>query len=206
MPSTYPSSASGRKPKGGGPQRREEILAQALILFSEHGVHTVTTRQIAATVGISQSSLYAYFPTKQALVAEVSGRAFSALSSRMTQALERSPGPGVLGRLARVYIDFGLTQPDAYRIAFMIESSHKRAGANADAALGAGVNAFTLYREAIASRLGVGLAEDEIDVLAQSRWAALHGLVSLIIARPGFPWVDQQRLIDQHVRRLFGPD
>jgi len=28
----------------------------------------------------------------------------------------------------------------------------------------------------------------------------------LIIARPGFPWVDQQRLIDQHVRRLFGPD
>jgi len=112
----------------------------------------------------------------------------------------------VLGRLARVYIDFGLTQPDAYRIAFMIEGSHKKTGANADTALGAGVNVFTIYRDAIARRLGVGLAEDAIDVLAQSLWAALHGLVSLIIARPRFPWADRERLIEQHVRRLFGDD
>ena len=63
--------------------RREQILDQALALISEQGVHAVSTRKIAAAVGITQPSLYAFFPTRQALVAEVSRRAFSALSARM---------------------------------------------------------------------------------------------------------------------------
>ncbi len=31
-------------------------------------------------------------------------------------------------------------------------------------------------------------------------WAAVHGITSLLVARPGFPWPDQQGLVD-HVLR-----
>jgi AcrR family transcriptional regulator len=184
-------------------ERREQILAQALKLFTAHGVHTVSTRQIAAAVGISQPSLYAFFPTRQAIVAEVSHRAFSALSARMTEELDRSPADGLLARLGRVYVDFGLSQPDAYRIAFMLEGVRKEAGGAHAAAMGAGLGAFSIFRTAVARTLGANLGSGEVDLIAQSGWASLHGLVSLLIARPSFPWADRQRLIDTHIGRLF---
>ncbi|MEW6596337.1 MAG: TetR/AcrR family transcriptional regulator [Pseudomonadota bacterium] len=196
------SVRSPRKPKGSGAERREEILDHALKLFSEYGVHTVTTRQIAAAVGISQPSLYAYFPTKQALVEEVSARAFQALSSRMQQVSHTLRGVRRIEALARVYIDFGLEQPDAYRVAFMLEPTRSSEPGQPDPILQAGLSAFDGLRQAVAVELGEGRTDEQIDLLAQSFWAATHGLVSLLIARPNFPWCDREALIEFHLKRL----
>jgi hypothetical protein len=38
--------------------------------------------------------------------------------------------------------------------------------------------------------------------LTQSIWAGLHGLVSLLIARPDFPWVERETLIARHLEML----
>jgi len=195
-----PMVRSRRKAKGAGPERREEILAAALRLFSEHGV---STRQIAAAVGISQPSLYAYFPTKQVLVEEVTRRAFLDLSERMTDALRHHPPGNRLAGLARVYAEFGFTQPDAYRVAFMLEGVSSRDRGNADSGLRAGLGAFAIYRDTVTVALGPEVGEEEVDLVAQSTWASLHGLVSLMIARPTFPWADRARLVDLHVERLF---
>ena len=183
--------------------RREQILEQALALISEQGVHAVSTRKIAAAVGISQPSLYAFFPTRQALVAEVSRRAFAALSQRMSDEVSAPTQDGLLQRLARAYIDFGLTHPDVYRVAFMIEGVRRVAGGEHDAALSAGLNAFRILRLATAQSLGSDAANDEIELMAQSTWASLHGLVSLIIARPSFPWADREALIETHIQRVL---
>ena len=197
------SARSGRRPKGAGPDRRRQILDQALKLFSEFGVHRVSTRQIAAAVGISQPSLYAHFPTKQAIVDEVCEDAFARLTARMQGVLRPGHGPEVMPDLARVYIDFGLSEPDAYRVAFMIESPHDEAGGPPDPALKAGLTSYAVCRAAVAQAHGAGLDEAAIDILAQSVWASLHGLVSLLIARPSFPWADKARLIDTHIARLL---
>ncbi len=199
------SAPARRKPKGAGPDRRRQILDQALRLFSEFGVHRVSTRQIAAAVGISQPSLYAHFPTKQAIVDEVCEDAFARLTARMEAVLPAGHGPEVMPALARVYIDFGLSEPDAYRVAFMIESPHEAAGDEPDPALKAGLKSYAVCRGAIAQAFGAGLDETAIDVMAQSIWASLHGLVSLLIARPSFPWADKPRLIEAHIERLLAP-
>lgn len=185
--------------------RREEILSAALRLFAEHGVHTVTTRQIAQAVGISQPSLYAHFPTKQALSSEVCVRAFEDLTRRADAVLAAlRAGKGEAADIARVYIDFGLSQPDAYRLAFMVEQSDLKAHDPGDPILTAGLRAFAAHREAVRLTLGAGLDSDALEILAQSLWLSMHGLVSLLIARPGFPWVDRQRLIETHIQRVFG--
>ncbi len=36
----------------------------------------------------------------------------------------------------------------------------------------------------------------EAELAAQTIWTAIHGLVSLLIARPEFPWLERERLID----------
>jgi AcrR family transcriptional regulator len=181
-------------------------LAVALKLFGEHGMQAVTTRQIAAAVGISQPSLYAFFPNKQALEAEVCTRAFEELTVRITAGLNAlKRGNASICKLGRIYVDFGLTHPDAYRLAFMDERPDlaPAVGSGDDPMLEVGLKAFYLLREAVGLTIGAGLPPQELELLAQSQWAALHGLVSLLLARPNFPWKKRNRLIEFHLARVF---
>jgi AcrR family transcriptional regulator len=175
-------------------------------LFSEYGMNAVTTRQIAAAVGISQPSLYAFFPNKQALEAEVCTRAFEELTARITAGLDAlKRGKSNIHKLGRIYVDFGLAHTDAYRLAFMVEKPEPgSAGVSGDdPTLIAGLKAFYLLREAVGLTVGASLPPQELELLAQSHWAALHGLVSLLLARPNFPWKKRNRLIEFHIARVF---
>jgi AcrR family transcriptional regulator len=193
-----------RKAKGHGGERREEILAHALRLISEAGVHNVSTRQIAQAVGISQPTLYSYFPNRYALIGEVGLRAFAALADQMRRACS-APGSAQdrLVAVARNYVTFGLEQPDAYRVAFMIEADTAGEKGADDPVLTAGLATFAIHCQCVADYLGDGVASDDVSLIAQSMWASLHGLVSLLIARPHFPWTDRARLIDCHIAAMM---
>jgi len=64
-------NARHNPPDAAPPARREEVLETALTLVSEHGVAGASMRKLAAELGISQPSLYHYFPSKDALVSAV---------------------------------------------------------------------------------------------------------------------------------------
>lgn len=193
---------SPRKAKGQGPERREEILAAALRLFTEFGVYSVSTRQIAQAVGISQPTLYAYFPTKDDIGVELHSRAFELLA-RHIAASARKPvdTPEGFARMLRVYVDFGLQNPDMYRIAFMAENPTAHAWADRQEALSpASQSTYGVLQGEIASLHARGLTVDiEPETLTQSVWSAAHGLVALLIAKPGFPWVEREGLIETHL-------
>jgi AcrR family transcriptional regulator len=59
------------RPAASAPARREEVLEAALELVAEHGVAGASLRRLAKRLGMSQPSLYHYFPSKDALVAEI---------------------------------------------------------------------------------------------------------------------------------------
>jgi len=58
-------------PASSTPARREEVLEAALELVAEHGVAGASLRRLAKRLGMSQPSLYHYFPSKDALIAEM---------------------------------------------------------------------------------------------------------------------------------------
>jgi AcrR family transcriptional regulator len=197
------ATRSPRKPKGQGAERREEILAAALRLFTEYGVYAVSTRQIAQAVGISQPTLYAYFPTKDDIGRELHDRAFALLAAKLA-AVERVPveTPARMVEMLRIYVDFGLENPDMYRIAFMAEGRDvKNWWEQKDVALSpATQSTYGVLRGEIAKLHARGLTVDlDSETLTQSVWCGMHGLVSLLIAKPGFPWVDRERLIESHL-------
>jgi hypothetical protein len=39
----------------------------------------------------------------------------------------------------------------------------------------------------------------DVDAASQALWAAVHGITSLLIVRPTFPWADRDQLIEQVV-------
>ena len=49
------------------PARRRDILAAAATTFARHGYRGTSLDRVAATMGVGKSSLYHYFPTKEAL-------------------------------------------------------------------------------------------------------------------------------------------
>ena len=51
--------------------RRAEILDVAAKLFAERGFHATSTRDICVAVGMSAGNLYHWFPSKQAIIAEL---------------------------------------------------------------------------------------------------------------------------------------
>lgn len=205
MPGT--PQRSPRKAKGAGPERREEILAAALRLFGQFGLYGVSTRQIAQAVGVSQPTLYAYFASKDEIAAELHARAFRELEARLRVGVRDADTLEAVAAGLRIYLDFGLENPDAYRVAFMIEGPHGRVAVagpvdESDVSV-PGHTAFDILRRMIADLHRRGLGDgDDPERMAQSVWAGMHGLVSLLIARPGFPWAEREALVAGHVRML----
>lgn len=193
-----------RRPRHG--ERREQILDVALRLFAEHGSGSVTTRQIAEAVGISQPSLYAHFASADDIAEELCIRAFSALHDHFAQTLAQVSDPWErLDLLGRTYIDFGLAHPDMYRIAFIPSRPHEAKPAMSfdlaqdDPGLAAGLRAFAALRDTIAEIRG--REDPENAVIAQAIWASVHGLTSLLITKPFFPWADREALIAMQIRQ-----
>jgi len=195
---------SPRKPRGHGGERRQEILDAALALYAERGVLGVSTREIAAAVGISQPAIYAHFRSLDALREEVCTQAFAELRRRQAAQGDEdgSTRDGFL-RTCRTYIDFGLEQPDAYRVAFMLEKPASDTDVDGDRVLAAGLEAFGDFRRRLERLAAAGLTRPgDLTLLTQSLWAGLHGLVSLLIARPDFPWMERETLIARHLELL----
>jgi AcrR family transcriptional regulator len=54
-------------------ERRGQILHAALDVFSRRGFHGATIREIAATAGLAEGTIYLYFPSKQDVLRGVIG-------------------------------------------------------------------------------------------------------------------------------------
>ncbi|HEY0260794.1 MAG TPA: TetR/AcrR family transcriptional regulator [Lacisediminihabitans sp.] len=54
-----------------GRARRDQIIAEATVLFGRLGFHSTTVVEIAAQCGISRAGLLHHFPTKESLLAAV---------------------------------------------------------------------------------------------------------------------------------------
>jgi AcrR family transcriptional regulator len=60
-----------RPRKDEGRDTRRDILERALDLFAEQGFSGTSTREIARAVGVRESALYHYFPSKDAILREL---------------------------------------------------------------------------------------------------------------------------------------
>jgi AcrR family transcriptional regulator len=197
---------SYRKRKGEGHERRAEILSVAKRLFVEHGYEKTTIRRVAAELGISSTALYVYFPDKNAILNEICAQTFTELT-RDCEAIRASQGDAVskLQRAVTDYIRFGLEHPHEYLLTFNEphgKSSLPEFGGKANEP---GHRAFESFRflveDVIAARLDTS---HDANGLTQCLWAGMHGLVSLILVTPGFPWLDRDELIHRHVALLCG--
>ncbi|MBV9488174.1 MAG: TetR/AcrR family transcriptional regulator [Verrucomicrobia bacterium] len=210
MPASAASESAplppGRKRKGAGHERREEILSAAKRLFAEHGYEKTTIRGVAAEIGISSTALYVYFPDKHAILNEICARTFAELT-QTCEIIRASPGDafGNLRRAVGGYIRFGLEHPHEYLLTFNGPYDAPSLPELEAETNDPGYRAFKSFRLLVEDVIAARPAETrDADSLAQCLWAGMHGLVSLVLAKPGFPWVSRDELIGSHVALLCG--
>ena len=97
MTATASGRRRGRPPKSDASDTKELLLQAALALFAEKGFEGTSVRDIARSVGLSESVLYAHFDSKRAIFEAVFARlgplsATNALLDLMADADADPPG------------------------------------------------------------------------------------------------------------------
>ena len=193
-----------RKPRGQGASRRGEILAAAKRLFLTEGYEHTTIRKIAATVGVSAATLYLYFPDKDAILRAIAESTFNALLARLeaTQCQDGSDLDRLRAGLA-AYVDFGLAQPDEYRLTFlakMMASSTPGRPCDGDRPLPAAQHSFEILSDGIAGLMRSGVfAETDPLLTAEAVWAAMHGITALLLDQADHIKSEPMSLIDKQI-------
>jgi AcrR family transcriptional regulator len=194
------SARRTRARRGEGEKLREQILEVAERLLVETGdEEAVTIRAVADAVGVTPPSVYLHFTDKDELLFAICERHFAQLD-RVTE--EAAAGSAdlleALALRGKAYIRFGVEHPEQYRILFMRKPSHTPEDFQVDRLRDAA--AFNHLVEHVAKCVHAGLIEGDPLMISLGLWATVHGLTSLLISKPDFPWPDLD-LISGHVCR-----
>ena len=179
-----------RSPRGKGEQLREEILAAAeRILIETSDESALSIRAIASAVGVTPPSIYLHFADRNELVFAVCERQAEQLDGVMEEAAqEGTDGWDRIRRRGYAYMRWGLENPEHYRILMM-----GRADSTPDRFIDERL-ADTAGLDAVAADLRTAAEDGVIAPVAdpvreaELLWMIIHGMVSLLISKPEFPF------------------
>lgn len=158
-------------------EREQLIVATARELAETEGWEAVTTRRLADKIEYSQPVLYSHFAGKDAIMAAVAVQGFTELAEQLRAARSSVSEPArALAAVAATYAAFAQERPAVYEVMFIRTVELPFASSAVPAALSTG---FEELRQAVWPLT----SGEDADMLAETFWAALHGLVSL--ARSG---------------------
>jgi AcrR family transcriptional regulator len=175
---------------------RRLILSTAEELFVRQGFENVSMREIAQKIEYSPTTIYHYFKDKGELFFWILEGYHGGLMARMEEIDDAGGDPvDILKKGMRAYTEFGLANPSYYKLAFMSPPEFKAESYMVEGTKGTAL--FQKLRGSVEACIRGGLfREMDADLAAQVLWTMNHGVTSLLITNPNFPWVDRDTLID----------
>jgi AcrR family transcriptional regulator len=95
------------------------LIEAATEAFAERGYHATTTRDIATRVGMSPAALYVHFPSKVALLAQISKLGHQAAAELIDAAIDEGADP--VGRLRLAAARFAAWHAEHHRVARIVQ-------------------------------------------------------------------------------------
>ncbi len=191
-------SPRSRSPRGQGDALRDEILdAAEALLVETQSEDAVSIRAVADRVGVTPPSIYRHFEDKPTLMFRVCDRQFDRLDVEL-RAHRDAESDQVAAVIAcgRAYMRFGVAHPETYRIMFMGHRDDTPEQFRDETMAEHG--AFAGLVDAVQAVADAGRLRPGIEVMQATLllWACVHGLVSLRISKPDFPWPTLDEQID----------
>ena len=152
-------------------EREHRIIAAARVIAEREGWDAVTIRRLADEIEYSQPVLYSHFENRDAIVAAVAVEGFKELTKALREAAGGSTGRrNALKNVAMAYLAFARSRPALYDAMFVLPTDLRFAEAGTRPELRAGFETLA----AVVTPFCVDVA-----LVAETFWAALHGLAEL---------------------------
>lgn len=191
-----------RNPRGQGERLREDIIEAASRLLADPAAPPLSLRAVARAVGVAATSVYLHFDDVESLVRAVASRRFTELIAAQDDVTGQLTDPcEQLRAAALMYCEFGLEHPGHYQVTF---SSPLPVGADMAWEQMPGKAAWDHLVTGVAPCIGRAADDPESSRTALLLWQQLHGIVSLRITRPRFPWPPLAQTVAEAVDRLIG--
>jgi AcrR family transcriptional regulator len=185
-------------------EREKENLKQIIIetaheMLVQEGFENISMRKIAKKIEYSPTTIYLYFKDKRELFGCLMEQFFSKLQVALAAVQDEQDDPiTAMKKGIRAYIDCGLQNPNYYKLGFMInpaldKGDYLKSGVP-------GTNIYLGHRALVEKCIRQGLFRPmDVDLAVQVIWTMNHGITSLLISNPNFPWMDREKLITQDI-------
>jgi len=174
---------------------RDKILDAARELFITEGYDGVSMRKVAEAIEYSPTAIYLHFADKEDLFRELCHEDFARLAEQF-QNIALVPDPiERLKVVGRAYFEFGMQYPNHYKLMFMTvhptplepDERDREVMGNPE------VDAYAFLKSIVQKAMDAGVFREDfndVELLSQTFWAGIHGVISLHIAKGCDHWVD----------------
>ena len=145
----------------------EQILEAALTLFQIGGDEALSMRLLAERLGVRPSSLYRYYPDRDALLGALRDRAVRDLHAAVRRAVQGQTPEAAFVSAAQSYLDYARAYPHLYSLVLAPKAVYSPSGPGKD-----------LWEEVLAV-VGALTGDPDDTAAAVAFWAFLHGFALL---------------------------
>jgi AcrR family transcriptional regulator len=174
-------------------QMQTSIMDAARELFVNKGVEAVSMREIAKRIGYSATAIYLHFKDKESLLRAICEADFLSLSSALNDIFTIPDSLERMVALGQSYATFALTYPNHYQLMFMTRHPTNHPKNHAIEQNNAEQNAYLQLKTVVAAAHQDGRFREnltDVNLIAQTIWAAMHGVCALQITMSQDDWFD----------------
>ncbi|MBK7866473.1 MAG: TetR/AcrR family transcriptional regulator [Ignavibacteriales bacterium] len=160
-------------------EKRRLILDKAMQLFVDEGYENVSIRKIAEKIEYSPATIYLYFSDKDEILGNLQKEGFDKFYDFLSKAESETDPVQRVRKLGRMYIKFGLENPEYYDLMFIARAPMKKyidglVWTEAD-------KSFLLLRNTVEYAMEKGAIKQGPSLpVAFGLWSLVHGVVSLV--------------------------
>lgn len=174
-------------------QIRTLIIDAARELFVTVGYESVTMRAVAKRIGYSATSIYLHFEDKESLLRAVCDTDMLTLAGSLKEIMQIADPVERMRVLGLGYAQFALTHPNHYRMMFMTPREPCAPEKSAVQQNNAEQDAYFQLKTVVNDVYLAGRFKSEyqdVELIAQTIWAGMHGVCSLEIIMAKDTWVN----------------
>lgn len=181
-------------------ETRQKIEDAARELFATHGYEGVSMRKIAEKIEYSATTIYQHFKDKETLIKALCYADFRRLAETFQGLLKIKDPLERIRKCGVAYIQFGIEYPNHYRLMFMtpyptpegqIDCEFEAVRGNPE------LDAYAFLQFLVQDAIKAGITRDprpDADLITQTLWAGVHGLVALEITLGTDNWLQWRTL------------
>lgn len=179
-------------------ETRDKILDAARELFVAEGFEGVSMRKVAEKIEYSPTAIYVHFADKQELFRELCHQDYARLAEVFQSSVMSTDPVERLKQIGAIYLDFGSRYPNHYKFMFMTtHPPHEPDEIDREEMGNPEMDAYAFLKWAVQQAIDADCFRREVtdpEVVSQTLWASVHGVISLEIAKGGDPWVEWRPL------------